>query len=61
MEEDEDIKIVFTKFQTLVLGLRMLQKFYKIVDHVKKILKSLSRKWRPKIIAIQEAKEISIL
>jgi hypothetical protein len=40
MKEDEDIEIMFSKFQILVSGLQVLNKSYIIVYHVKKILKS---------------------
>ncbi|XP_073219731.1 uncharacterized protein [Cicer arietinum] len=61
MEEDQDIEIIFSKFQTLILGLKVLEKNYTIVDHAKKILRSLPSKWRPKITIIQEAKDFNTL
>lgn len=44
MEEDEDFKKVFSIFHTLVSGLKDLNKSYTIVDHVKKIMRSLTCK-----------------
>ncbi|XP_073221527.1 uncharacterized protein [Cicer arietinum] len=39
MEENEDFKTMFSRFQTQVSGLKVFQKRYIIVDHVKKILR----------------------
>ncbi len=39
----------------------MLKKSYVASDHVRKILRSLSARWRPKITAIEEAKDLNIL
>ncbi|MCH84802.1 aspartyl-tRNA synthetase [Trifolium medium] len=56
MKEDEDIETMFARFQTLVSGLQVLKKSYTVADHVRKILRSLPPKWRPKVTAFQEAK-----
>src|SRR4051812_26813150 len=40
MEEDENIEAMFSRFQTLSAGLRVLDKGYTKVDHVKKILEA---------------------
>ncbi|MCH82351.1 serine/threonine protein kinase SRPK1, partial [Trifolium medium] len=58
MKEDEDIETMFVRFQTLVSGLQVLKKSYTVPDHVRKILRSLPPKWRPKVTAFQEAKVI---
>lgn len=47
MEEDETIEDMFSMFQTLVVGLKVLNKGYNTADHVKKIIRSLPKKWRP--------------
>lgn len=47
---------MFSRFQTLVAGLKFLNKIYTTRDHLKKFLKSLPKKWRPKIITIKKAK-----
>jgi hypothetical protein len=51
MKEDEDIETMYSRFQTLV-------KSYTASDHVKKILRSLPSKWRPKVTAFQESKDL---
>ncbi|MCI75587.1 serine/threonine protein kinase SRPK1, partial [Trifolium medium] len=49
---------MFTRFQTLVYGLKVLKKSYTTHDHVKKILRCLPQQWRPKVTAIKEAKDL---
>src|SRR4030042_1868694 len=61
MSEDETIESMFTRFQTLVSGLQVLKKSYTTPDHVKKILRSLPAKWRPKVTAIEEARDLNNL
>src|SRR4030042_4304965 len=61
MSEDETINVMFTRFQTLVSGLQVLKKSYTTPDHVKKILRSLPAKWRPKVTAIEEARDLNNL
>ncbi|KAK2373923.1 hypothetical protein QL285_074924 [Trifolium repens] len=58
MKDGEDIETMFSRFQVLVSGLQVLNKSYTVADHVKKILRSLPPKWRPKVTAFQEAKDL---
>ncbi|XP_073220812.1 uncharacterized protein [Cicer arietinum] len=60
VEEDEGIKTMFSRFQTLVSGLKILQKSYTTIDHVKKIL-SIPSNWGSKITSIQELKDLNSL
>jgi len=41
MKDDESIKEIYSRFQTLVSGLQILKKSYVASDHVSKILRSL--------------------
>src|ERR1044072_4262083 len=41
MEEQESVEAMFSRFQMLVAGLRVLDKGYSTSDHVKKIIRSL--------------------
>ena len=41
MKEDETIETMFSRFQILVAGLKVLGKGYSTADHVKKTIKSL--------------------
>ena len=61
MSEDETIDTMFSRFQTLVAGLQVLKKSYTTAYHVKKILRSLPAKWRPKVTAIEEARDLNTL
>jgi hypothetical protein len=53
MKDGEDIETMFARFQTLVSGLQILKNSYIVVDHIKKILRSLPTKWRPRYITIE--------
>ena len=61
MEDDETVETVFSRFQMLVVGLKVLDKGYSTVDHVKKIMRSLSARYRPKVTYIQDAKGLNTL
>jgi len=61
MKDDETIEEMYSRFQTLVSGLQILKKSYVASDHVSKILRSLPTRWRPKVTAIEEAKDLSTL
>lgn len=61
MKNDEDIEIMFSRFQVLVSGLQVLSKSYTTSDHLKKILRSLPVRYKPKAITIQEAKDMNTL
>jgi len=61
MKDDESIEQMYSRFQTLVSGIQILKKSYVASDHVSKILKSLPARWRPKVIAIEEAKDLNTL
>ena len=43
MEEDESVETIFSRFQMLIVGLRVLNKGYSTADHVKKIIRSLPK------------------
>jgi len=61
MKDDENIEEMYSKFQTLVSGLQIMKKSYVAFDHVSKILRSLPARWRPKVTAIEEAKDLNPL
>jgi len=61
MKEDESIEQMYSRFQTLVAGLQILKKSYGAFDHVSKILRSLLARWRPKVTAIEGAKDLNTL
>src|SRR4030066_1136539 len=61
MTYDETIDSMFSRFQTLVSGLQVLKKSYTTADHVKKILRILPAKWRPKVTTIEDARDLNNL
>ncbi|GAV79654.1 UBN2 domain-containing protein, partial [Cephalotus follicularis] len=61
MNEDEDIKSMFTRFTNIINALQSLDKTFSNSELVRKILRCLPRSWMPKITAIEKAKNLSIL
>src|ERR1044072_1132877 len=59
MEEEESVETMFSRFQMLVAGLRVLDKGYSTADHIKKIIRSLPAKWRPMVTALKRAKDLN--
>lgn len=59
MEDDETIKDMFSRFQTLVADLKVLNKGYTTPYHVKKIIKSLPKKWRAMFTTLKVSKDIN--
>ena len=59
MEEDETIETMFSRFQILVTGLKVLDKGYSTADHVKKIIRSLPKKRIPMVTALKLAKYLN--
>ena len=50
---------MFSRFQILVAGLKVLDKGYSTADHVKKIIRSLPKQWRPMVTALKLAKDLN--
>ncbi|KAK2444869.1 gag-protease polyprotein [Trifolium repens] len=48
MKDDENIESMYSRFKILVVGLQVLKRSYTTSDHVRKILRSLPSRWRPK-------------
>ncbi|GAV68047.1 zf-CCHC domain-containing protein/UBN2 domain-containing protein [Cephalotus follicularis] len=61
MHNDECISDMFTRFTTIVNSLKNLGKSYSNQELVRKILRCLPRSWTPKVMAIEEAKDLSTL
>src|ERR1044072_9457971 len=57
--EEESVETMFSRFQMLVARLRVLEKGYSTADHVKKIIRSLPKKWRPMVTALKMAKDLN--
>ncbi|GAV77821.1 zf-CCHC domain-containing protein/UBN2 domain-containing protein [Cephalotus follicularis] len=61
MNENEDIKSMFSRFTNIINALQALDKTYSNSEMVRKILRCLPRSWMPKVTAIEEAKNLNIL
>jgi hypothetical protein len=59
MEDDKVVEVIFSRFQTLVARLKVLDKGYTTTDHVKKIIRSLPKKWRLMVIALKLSKDMN--
>ncbi|GAV79635.1 UBN2 domain-containing protein [Cephalotus follicularis] len=56
MHENEDIKIMFTRFTNITNALQVLDKVYTNSKMVRKILRCLPRVWTLNVTAIEESK-----
>ncbi|XP_062104243.1 uncharacterized protein LOC133815415 [Humulus lupulus] len=61
MKADETIANMYTRFTTITNGLNSLGKVLSQKEMVTKILRSLTKAYQGKVIAIQEAKDLSTL
>ncbi|GAV73618.1 DUF4219 domain-containing protein/UBN2 domain-containing protein [Cephalotus follicularis] len=61
MNENEDIKSMFTRLTYITNALQSLDKIYSNSEMVRKILRCLLRAWMPKVTAIEEAKDLNTL
>lgn len=59
MEDDETVENIFSRLQTLVAGLKVLDKGYFTIDHAKKIIRSLPKIWRPVVTALKLSKDMN--
>jgi predicted house-cleaning NTP pyrophosphatase (Maf/HAM1 superfamily) len=59
MEDDEYVEAMFSRFQMLIAGLRVLDKGYSTADHAKKIIRSLPKKWRHMVTALKLTKDLN--
>ncbi|KAH9697387.1 hypothetical protein KPL71_023585 [Citrus sinensis] len=61
MEQNENVYSMYTRFTDIVNTLGALGKTFSNSEKVKKIIRSLPKEWRPKRIAIEEAKDLNVL
>ncbi|GKB83260.1 zf-CCHC domain-containing protein [Tanacetum coccineum] len=59
--DDETIDCAFSRFNTIITSLEALDESFSSRNHVKKFLRALPTKWRPKVKAIEESKDLSTL
>uniref|UniRef100_A0A0R0F0B4 CCHC-type domain-containing protein n=1 Tax=Glycine max TaxID=3847 RepID=A0A0R0F0B4_SOYBN len=58
MEENKDMQCMFGCFQTILNELRSFVRTYDNYDHINKILRSLSRKWRMYVTTLRVLKNL---
>jgi len=61
MEPNESITSMHSRFLTITNDLNTLRNFFSNKDILRKILRILPKKWQPKVIAIQEVKDLKTL
>ncbi|GJV48815.1 hypothetical protein Tco_1439027 [Tanacetum coccineum] len=59
--EDEFIDSVFARFNTIITSLKALDEGYSSKNYVRKFLRALHPKWRAKVMAIEESKDLTSL
>ncbi|GJU14804.1 retrotransposon protein, putative, ty1-copia subclass, partial [Tanacetum coccineum] len=61
ISEDESIDSAFARFNTIITSLKALDEGYSIKSYVRKFLRALHPKWRAKVTAIEESKDLTSL
>ncbi|GJR03598.1 retrovirus-related pol polyprotein from transposon TNT 1-94 [Tanacetum coccineum] len=61
ISEDESIDSAFARFNTIITSLKALDEGYSSKNYVRKFLRALHPKWRAKVIAIEESKDLTSL
>nr|GEV96978.1 zf-CCHC domain-containing protein/UBN2 domain-containing protein [Tanacetum cinerariifolium] len=59
--EDESIDSAFARFNTIITSLKALDEGYSSKNYVRKFLRDLHPKWRAKVTAIEESKDLTSL
>ncbi|GJU32929.1 zf-CCHC domain-containing protein [Tanacetum coccineum] len=59
--EDESIDNAFARFNTIITSLKALDEGYSCKNYVRKFLRALHPKWRAKVTAIEESKDLTSL
>ncbi|GJV77040.1 hypothetical protein Tco_1508624 [Tanacetum coccineum] len=59
--DDETIDCAFSRFNTIITSLKALDESISSRNHVRKFLRALPFKWRLKVTAIEESKDLSKL
>ncbi|GJX30454.1 hypothetical protein Tco_0238533 [Tanacetum coccineum] len=61
ISEDESIDSAFARFNTIITSLKALDEGYSSKNYVRKFLRALHPKWRAKVTAIKESKDLTSL
>ncbi|GJT68280.1 hypothetical protein Tco_1019760 [Tanacetum coccineum] len=59
--EDESIDNAFARFNTIITSLKALDEGYSSKNYVRKFIRALHPKWRAKVTAIEESKDLTSL
>ncbi|GKD69221.1 retrovirus-related pol polyprotein from transposon TNT 1-94, partial [Tanacetum coccineum] len=59
--DDKTIDCAFVRFNTIITSLKALDESFSSRNHVRKFSRDLPTKWRPKVTAIEESKDLSTL
>nr|GEU63606.1 copia protein [Tanacetum cinerariifolium] len=58
---DETIDCAFARFNTIITSLKALDEYFSSRNHVRRFLRELPTKWHPKVMTIEESKDLSTL
>ncbi|GKB64586.1 zf-CCHC domain-containing protein [Tanacetum coccineum] len=61
ISDDKNINYAFARFNTIITSLKALDESFLSHNHVRKFLRALPTKWRPKVTVIEESKDLSSL
>ncbi|GJZ71559.1 zf-CCHC domain-containing protein [Tanacetum coccineum] len=61
ISEDESINSAFARFNTIITSLKALDEGYSSMNYVRKFLRALHPKWRAKVTAIEDSKDLTSL
>nr|GEX00859.1 zf-CCHC domain-containing protein/UBN2 domain-containing protein [Tanacetum cinerariifolium] len=61
ISKDESIDSAFARFSTIITSLKALDEGYSSKNYARKILRALHLKWREKVTAIDESKDLTSL
>ncbi|GJU70350.1 retrovirus-related pol polyprotein from transposon TNT 1-94, partial [Tanacetum coccineum] len=61
ISEDESIDSAFSRFNIIITSLKALDEGYSSKNYVRKFLRALHPKWRAKVTAIEESKDLTSL
>ncbi|GJV18351.1 retrovirus-related pol polyprotein from transposon TNT 1-94 [Tanacetum coccineum] len=61
ISKDESINSAFARFKTIITSLKALDEGYSSKNYVRKFLRALHPKWRAKVTAIEESKDLMSL
>ncbi|GJS64727.1 hypothetical protein Tco_0679291 [Tanacetum coccineum] len=61
VRKDESINSAFARFNIIITSLKALDEGYSSKNHVRKFLRALHPKWRAKVLAIDESKDLTPL